>query len=151
MPSVKSLLIGNELVNHFSPISSRVIHDTKTSSTTLGPEGKLETDLCLKRREFIAGTWYKVLERARGLKGSWWLYPELSNSRKRCCSQGWRSRRCWIWELLAQVAAATAAVRLATQHPGRTRDWLPLLLGHLTPPLLIPPCLLGMFACSQMF
>ena len=40
--SVKSLLIGNELVNHFSPLSSWVIHDTKISSTTLGPEGKLE-------------------------------------------------------------------------------------------------------------
>ena len=74
MPSVKSLLIGNELVNHFSPISSRVIHDTKTSSTTLGPEGKLETDLCLKRREFIAGTWYKVLERVTFLPNMILLY-----------------------------------------------------------------------------
>lgn len=68
MPSVKSLLIGSEFVNHLSPVSSLVIHDTKTSSTILGPEGKLETDLYLKRREFIAATWYKGIGKGQRTK-----------------------------------------------------------------------------------
>ena len=66
MLSVRSLLIGSEFVN-LSPVSSWVIHDTKTSSTTLGPEGKLETDLYLNR-EFIAGTWYKGIGKGQRTK-----------------------------------------------------------------------------------
>lgn len=130
MLPVKSLLNGNELVNHLSPISSWVIHDMKTSSTTLGPEGKLETDLYLKRREFIAGTWYKSIGKGQRTEGAGGFTQSSVTPGSAAVPEAGGAEGAGFGSPLVQVAAATAAVRLATQHPGRTWDWLPLLLGN---------------------
>lgn len=103
-----------------------VIHDMRRSITTLGPEGKAETNLyVLKEENLLQELGTNVLERARGIRGNRWLYPELSNYRKHCCLWGWRSKGCWFLGPIGVGCCGRCYCRVNSTASGADLGWAP--------------------------